>query len=385
MLIIGLMSGTSLDGIDAALVRIREQGHEIDLELVKLVSFPFSQELKKRLRHLLPPNPGSVKELARMHFHLGKKLAEAALMVIEKARLSPAEVDLIGSHGQTICNLPLGQDEFSPHSRLQIGDISVIAVKTGITTVGDFRPADVAAGGEGAPLIPYFDYHAFKSSEHSRAILNLGGIANVTYIPKGAPMDDLQGFDMGPANMLLDSLVRSLTEGREDFDRDGLWAAKGEVQQELLQKLMSHPFVRKSPPKSAGREEFGEGLLKEIVRESENDGLSKANLIATVTAFTAEAIVYNCRRFLGPIDEVIVGGGGAFNKTLLAMIQERFSKVRVTTTEEYGIPVKAKEAMGFALLAYQTLHRRPNNVPSVTGAAHPTIMGKIAWGSNRDG
>ena len=229
-------------------------------------------------------------------------------------------------------------------------------------------------------MIPYFDYHAFKSSEYNRVILNLGGIANITYIPAGGQIHDVRGFDTGPGNMLLDGLIRLLSEGRESFDLDGQTAARGKPHQGLLQRLMTHPFVHKDPPKSAGREEFGKGFLEEVIKESRNYNLSNDDLIATVTAFTAEAIVCNCKHFLGPVDEVIVGGGGALNKTILAMIQERFSEAWVTTTKEYGIPIKAKEAMGFALLAYQAFHRRPNNVPSVTGAKHPVIMGKIAWG-----
>jgi anhydro-N-acetylmuramic acid kinase len=380
MLTVGLMSGTSLDGIDAALVKISERDDQVNIKLLGFESIPYPQELKQRLKHLLPPNPGSVKGLARMHFYLGQKLAEAALGVIEKAHLSPSEIDLIGSHGQTICNLPMGKNEFSPHSRLQIGDVSVIAVKTGITTVGDFRPADVAAGGEGAPLIPYFDYYAFHSPNKSRVILNIGGIANVTYIPAGAGLEGVKGFDTGPGNMLLDGLVSALTDGREVFDQDGHFAGKGIPCIALLKELMSSRFIHKHPPKSAGREEFGDNFLKELINKASVYRLSAEDLIATTTAFTAEAIAYNCKHFLGPVAELIVGGGGAFNKTLLAMLQKHFLGARVTTTEEYGIPIKAKEAMGFALLAYQAFHRRYNNVPSVTGAKHPVVMGKITWG-----
>lgn len=381
MRVIGLMSGTSLDSIDAALVNIEDNGNQVKMDLLALESIPYSEELKDKLNRLLPPNRGSVEELAYMHFYLGKKLAEAAFQVIEKAHLSPSEVSLIGSHGQTICNLPQGEGEFSPHSRLQIGDISVIAVQTGITTVGDFRPADVAAGGEGAPLIPYFDYHAFRSTSKNRVIVNIGGIANVTYLPAGARLDDVRGFDTGPGNMIIDAVVRLVDENGEGFDRDGRLASQGVPCDPLLKRLMAHPFIGKNPPKSAGREEFGEKFLKQVIEESRNYNLSHSDLIATVTAFTAEAIAYNCKRFLGPIDEVIVGGGGAFNKTLLAMIRERFPHAKVTTTDEYGIPAKAREAMGFALLAYQAFHGRPNNVPSVTGANRPVVMGKIAWGN----
>ncbi len=381
MRVIGLMSGTSLDGIDAALVNIEEERDQIKIDLLALESVAYTEELRSKLKYLLPPNEGGIEELAYLHFYLGQKLAEAALRVMRKAHLASSEVDLIGSHGQTICNLPQGKDEFSPHSRLQIGDISVIAAQTGITTVGDFRPADVAAGGEGAPLIPYFDYHAFKSVSKTRAIINIGGIANVTYLPAGAKLDDVQGFDTGPGNMVIDAVVRLLHDNGEGFDRDGRLASKGTPCDPLLKGLMSHPFIQKNPPKSAGREEFGEEFLNRVIEGSRNYNLSNSDVIATITAFTAEAIAYNCKHFLGPVDEVIVGGGGAFNKTLLDMIRERFLHAEVTTTDEHGIPAKAREAMGFALLAYQAFHGKPNNVPSVTGAKRSVVMGKIAWGN----
>lgn len=378
-LVVGLMCGTSLDGIDAALVEIDASSDNVSFALRGTSFTPFDKDTRARLVQVLPPNKGTVDELAYLHFYLGEILADAVRQVASECKVLLSDIDLIGTHGVTIRNLQSRGQGF-PHSRLQIGDISVIAIKTGITTVGDFRPADVAAGGEGAPLIPYFDYYAFRSSASNRVILNLGGIANVTYIPAGAELADVRGFDTGPANMILDSLIRKLTEGRECFDRDGLWAARGHVHPGLLSSLMDHPFVRKEPPKSAGREEFGESFLRDVIQKAAEYGLSNDDLVTTITGFTVEAITYNCEQFLGPVDEVIVGGGGAFNLTILRMLRERFPEVRVVTTDEYGIPAKAREAMGFALLAYQTLRQTPNNVPSVTGAQRPVVMGKIAWG-----
>lgn len=380
MLVVGLMSGTSLDGVDAVLVEITEAKGEIRMQFLDSVSRQYPPAFKEKLLRILPPNEGSVKELAYLHYLLAEEYAAAVLSLLEKVKLSPNQVDLIGCHGQTVCNLPQGKDGFSPRARLQLGDISVIAIRTGIATVGDFRPADVAAGGDGGPLTPYFDFHAFRSFQRHRVILNIGGIANVTYIPAGAGLEEVRGFDTGPGNMLIDALVQQGTGGQQAYDRDGELAARGKVHKTLLEELLRHPFVKKAPPKSAGREEFGSHFAEDLLRRAEALGLSPPDLIATVTAFTAEAIIANCQRFLGPIDEVIVGGGGAYNRTLMTLLQEGFKPVPVRTTEEYGVPIKSREAMGMALLAYQAFHRRPNNVPGVTGARCPVVMGKIAWG-----
>lgn len=380
MLVVGLMSGTSLDGVDAVLVEITEAEGEIKIKFLDSISRQYPPGLKEKLLRILPPNEGSVKECAYLHYHLAEEYAAAVLSLLEKAKLSPTQVELIGSHGQTVCNLLPGKDGFSPRARLQLGDISVIAIRTGITTVGDFRPADVAAGGDGGPLIPYFDFHVFRSPDRHRVVLNIGGIANVTYIPAGAGLEEVRGFDTGPGNMLIDALVQRVTRGKQSYDRDGELAARGKIHKILLEELLSHPFVTRNPPKSAGREEFGSHFVEDILRRAKALKLSPPDLIATVTAFTAEAIITNCQRFLGPIDEVIVGGGGAYNRTLMSLLQEGFKPVPVQTTEEYGVPIKAREAMGIALLAYQAFHRRPNNVPSVTGARYPVVMGKIAWG-----
>ncbi len=387
MLVIGLMSGTSMDGITAVLVEIREleprEGAEPKLiaKLIELETYPYPSELK---RHLLTlRESGRVEELCCMDFYLGELFAQAALKVMEKAGRSREEIDLIGSHGQTICHLSQGLEgfEFSAPSTLQIGEIDVIAERTKITTVGDFRPKDLAAGGEGAPLIPYADYHLFHDPERHRAILNIGGIANITYLPAGAGLNEIIAFDTGPGNMIIDGVLRRLTGDEQAYDRNGEMAAKGRVNQRLLQELLQHPFISRRPPKSTGREEFGEEFLNWLMERARPLRLRNEDLVATVTAFTAEAIAENCRRFLGGIDELIVGGGGAYNRTLLRMLEERLKGVYVTTTQAYGIPVEAKEAMGFAILAYQAFHRRANNVPSATGAKHPVVLGKISWGA----
>ncbi len=387
MLVVGLMSGTSMDGITAALVDIRdlsEGGGKLKVELVAHETVPFSNELRERLITLSAG--GSIPELCVMNFYLGELFADAALRVIEKSGRHRREVQLIGSHGQTVCHLPRGLDaagKFSRPSTLQIGEIDVIAERTGITTVGDFRPRDMAAGGEGAPLIPYVDYVLFANPERSRVLLNIGGIANVTYLPAGVNLNGVKAFDTGPGNMVIDRIVQEVSGGKKRFDVDGTIAARGEIDQKLLRELMEHPFIHREPPKSTGREEFGESFAIRLFKEARRRGLGPEDLVATVTAFTVESIVENCRRFLGPFEELIVSGGGACNLTIMRWLAERLPGVKVTTTEEYGIPIQAKEAVGFAILAYQALKKRPNNIPAATGAKRPVVMGKVAWGRKR--
>lgn len=380
MFVVGLMSGTSLDGVDAAVVDITEEDGRIKMDLAGLVSMPYSKVFVERLRQVLPPNDGTVADLARLHYYLGEQYAVAVKQAMEVTGFLPEQVGLIGCHGQTVCNVPPGEDEFSPHARLQIGDTSVIAVRTGIPTVGDFRPAEVAAGGEGAPLISYFDYHAFRSDKHNRVVLNMGGIANVTYLPKNAGLEDVRGFDTGPGNMLLDRLVQMMSGGELQFDTDGEWAARGTVHAGLLEELLQHPFVVRCPPKSAGREEYGAQFAQGVLSQARQSGISDEDLLATCAAFTAEAVVSNCRQFLGSVDELIVGGGGAHNRLLLRLLEDGFAPAAVVTTDQFGVPSKAREAMGIALLAYQSFRQRANNVPGVTGAQRSVVMGKLSWG-----
>lgn len=380
------MSGTSMDGITAALVEIGEDedSERIKVKLIAYETFPFSDSLRKKLFDLC--NSGSVQELCVMNFYLGELFADAALQVIKKAGKQPSEVDFIGSHGQTICHLPSGlasAGEFSRPSTLQIGEIDVIAEITGITTVGDFRPRDMAAGGQGAPLIPYVDYVLFASPDRNRVMLNIGGIANVTYLPAGGDLSTIKAFDTGPGNMIIDTVVQTLSGGEKKYDKDGMMAAAGRINGELLRNLLAHPFIYKFPPKSTGREDFGEPFAMQIINKAQLRGLTPEDLVATVTAFTVESIVENCRRFLGPFEELIVSGGGARNLTIMRWLAERLPGIKVTTTEEYGIPVQAKEAVGFAILAYQTLRGKPNNVPAATGARRHVVMGKISWGREK--
>ncbi len=404
MRVIGLMSGTSADGVDAALVEMASSGRRC--RLIAFEIFPYPKSLQRDLialasqtlasqmltsQMLASQTPasatltsvmsGSVANLCRMNFLLGERFAEAAIKIAQKAGIPLSKIDLIGSHGQTVSHLPKGNGR-TP-STLQIGEPSVIAERTGITTVADFRPRDMAAGGEGAPLTPYFHHYLFSDQRRSRVIVNIGGISNITYLAAGASLGKTLAFDTGPGNMLIDGLVRALTTGRRMMDRGGAIARKGESDAALLSELMRHPFIRRPPPKSTGREEFGPIMIDRILKRKEALHLSMPDIIRTATRFSASAISEQIDRFIqrkGVVDEVIVGGGGAKNPVLLSHLSEAMSPVPVTTFESLGIDGRAIEAMTFALLAVQTFRGKPNNIPSVTGARHPVILGKIIPG-----
>ncbi len=382
MLVVGLISGTSMDGITAALVEMKQgpSGDDLDLDvnLLDWINKEYPPQVKEKL--LVLREEGTVPELCALNFLLGDYFAEAALEVIKRAEKSPEQIDLICNHGQTICHLPqrFVESEFGVSSTLQIGESDVIVERTGITTIGDFRTRDMAAGGEAAPLIPYVDHILFRSKTHARVLLNLGGIANVTHMPASATLEDLVAFDTGPASMIIDGVVEHLTQGQKVYDENGVMAGQGRIDESFLDMLMQHPFIHLPPPKSTGREEFGKDFLHELLHKAEAAQLDGNDLVATVTAFSAASLVLNCQTFLDGFDELIVGGGGAHNQTLLKMIDARLNDVKIMTTQSMGIPVEAKEAIGFAIMGYQAFHGRPNNVPNATGAKYPVVMGKIS-------
>jgi len=311
--------------------------------------------------------------VCRMNFTLGELFASAALRLIAEAGLRPDEVDLIGSHGQTIWHEPKPVEAGGVISRstLQIGEPAVIAERTGVVTVADFRVRDVAAGGQGAPLVPYFDYCLLRSDRKSRAVQNIGGIGNVTYLPAGCGLSQVLAFDTGPGNMIIDALCAQFF-GRP-YDRDGEIAASGRVSPALLAELMAHPYLAERPPKTTGRELFGVQFARDL---AERTGLAPADLVATATAFTAHSIAGAYRRFLGRVDEVIVGGGGARNPVLMRMLSEALPEAAVMTHEAVGIDSDAKEAIAFALLANDCILGLSTNVPGATGG-RPAILGKV--------
>jgi anhydro-N-acetylmuramic acid kinase len=384
MKVIGLMSGTSGDGIDAVLVDIRGHGEALKVKMLAHLARPYSRSLQQRI--LEASLKGTVGDVCHLNALLGELFAQAALRVTARAGFEPSDVALIGSHGQTIHHLPAGTRETGVgliRSTLQIAEPAVIAERTGIMTIAGFRPRDMAAGGEGAPLAPYAHYVLLSHPRRSRLIVNLGGISNVTYLPKGGKRDDAAAFDTGPANMVLDALMQRLSEGRMPFDRGGKQAAKGTIHRELLAELMAHPFLKRRPPKSTGREEFGEHFTEQLLARQRAYRLRSEDLLATCAYWTAAA-VGSARRWLrGGIDEVVVGGGGVYNETVMRHLRTVFRNASVRTFDDVGWKSKAFEAIAFAVLAYQTVCGRPANLPRVTGARHPVLLGVIVPGGVR--
>jgi anhydro-N-acetylmuramic acid kinase len=385
LLIAGLMSGTSLDGIDAVLVRVRGAGSAMRFRQIAYMERPFPAGMRRQLLRNSVPDTSRVDEIARLTMALGLEYAGAVHALARAARVPLASVDLIGSHGQTIHHLPRPARVAGRaiRSTLQIGDPSALAASTGITTVGDFRVADMAVGGQGAPLVPYIDWLLFRSEDVHRLILNIGGIANLTAIPKGAARDDVVAFDTGPGNMVVDALVRRLF-GRP-FDRDGRIASRGRVSQGLLRLLLRDSFLHTRPPKSTGRERYGEAFVDRLLARV--GALGRDDIVATASAFTAAAVHDACRRYVVrtmPVEELIVSGGGARNAFFMSELARLFAPARIRTTGEFGVPADAREAITFALLANETIHGLPANMPRVTGARRPVILGKICPGRNFD-
>jgi len=381
MKVLGLMSGTSADGIDAALVDIYGAPPDLDVELISFTHVPFSAEQRAQVFALFDPRTGTVDHICYMNFQLGEWFAAAALQAMADAGVQPDDMDLIGSHGQTIYHA-VG-DDAPVKSTLQIGEEAVIAAHTGITTVADFRVADVAVQGQGAPLVSYVDWLLLRHPTRRRAIQNIGGIANVTYLPPGDDDSAVLAFDTGPGNMLIDFAASLVTRGNQTYDQNGALAAAGRVDEALLSELMAHPFLSQHPPKTAGREQFGVGFGDEVWERAQSHGIGGDDIVATLTAFTAASIADAYGRFLPRMpDEVILGGGGANNQTLVRMLRRRLDPTAVTTHEALGIPSDAKEALAFAVLAYETIHGRCGNLPSCTGARKRTVLGKITAGAN---
>ena len=384
MNVVGLISGTSADGVDAVLVEISGKGIQSQVKLLAFESYAYSKELRRQLMKVASGG-GNGEEICHLNFWVGEVFSRAVLKVAQKAGISLEKVELVGSHGQTIAHrpYPIREAGFKIRSTLQIGEPSVIAERTGVTTVADFRTRDVAAGGQGAPLTPYLHYILFQDSHKSRLVINVGGISNITYLRAGRGPRDLLAFDTGPGNMLIDGTVACWTKGKEEMDKGGQLAARGKVHEVLLRELMRHPYLRKQPPKTTGREEFGKGLVERVFKLSRRYRLKKEHLMATVTAFTVQSIAYGFKRYVlskGPVDQIVVGGGGTRNSTLMKWLREALAPAPVLTFEDFRLESRAVEAMAFALMAYQTIVAEPNNLPAATGAPHPVIMGKIIPG-----
>ena len=380
MIVAGVMSGTSADGINVALVRIQtRRGASGKPALIGHAEYPYAVNIRRAVLAAMNAQSASVADLSRLNFLLGELYADAVLATQKRFRV---KADLVGCHGQTIYH----QGESAPYLgrtvavTWQTGEGAVVAARVGAPCVSDFRPADMAVGGKGAPLVPFLDYLFYRDSRVGRIVQNIGGIANLTAIPAGAGPEKVIAFDTGPGNMVIDAVMERLFGKR--FDRGGRVAASGTVDDGAIAKLMRTPFFREKPPKTAGREEFGREFVAKFVRLCGRT--NKANVAATATAFTARSIADAVQRFVlrrARFAEMVVSGGGAKNPTLMGMLANELSTLGVAlrTSDEFGIPAEAKEAVAFALMAYETWHQRPSNVPSATGAKRSAVLGKISY------
>ena len=421
MLVLGMMSGTSADGIDSALVKISGAPPNLKIKLLGHAKQAFPPAIRKEILRVAEQNPLTPGEFSQLHTRFGRVYAEDALAACKKLKILPRKIDLIGNHGQTIFHQgsPASRSPLATRhsplaskiaSTLQIGDGSVIANLTGITTVSDFRPADIALGGQGAPLVPFADYALYRHRKLGRVSLNIGGIANITVIPANAKPQDVFAFDTGPGNMLIDALVQHFTHGRQRYDQDAALAMRGSLDRRMLLKLLQDTYFKLPPPKSTGREYFGASYTQKILALGRQYRAKPNELIHTVTIFTALSIADALKRFVLPktkIHQLIVSGGGANNPLVMAELTallgfansappgtpisrlatlkspRRSLVIDVIPSSQFQIPEDAKEALAFAVLAYETFHQRPSNLPSATGASGPAILGKISYAPPR--
>jgi len=379
LIVAGVMSGTSADGIDVALVNI--SGSEpLALKLLAHHHFPYPARVRQAVLAAMNATRASVADLSRLNFVLGELYADSVSKALQKS--GTTNLELVGCHGQTIYH----QGEAARYlgrnvaCTWQTGEGSVIAARLRVPVVSDFRPADMAAGGKGAPLVPFLDFALFRDASAGRIVQNIGGIANLSVIPADARLEDVLAFDTGPGNMVMDQLMQKLFD--KSYDRNGAVAARGKVMEPVLREILRRPFFRKSPPKTAGREEFGREFAAEFLRSCKR--ASKEDVMTTATALTAYSIIDAIRRFAlsrGEFRDYIVSGGGTQNRTLMRMLSENVGPLGLTlrTTDDLGIPSQAKEAVAFAVLAYETWHHRPANIPSATGAKRAAVLGKISY------
>lgn len=381
-LVAGLMSGTSLDGIDVVIARLNGHGRELKIEQVAFVTSPYSKEIRQWVLRNSIEETSSVLELSQLNVRLAFEYASAIRQALDIAKVRMEDLALIGSHGQTVHHVPApvrcaGQPITST---FQIGDPSVLATITGVPVVGDFRLADMALGGQGAPLVPYFDWVYFAADGETRGLLNIGGISNITVLPGTATSDDVFAFDTGPGNMLIDTLSQRFYG--LPFDPQGKNAGKGVVHDDLLAGLLLDPYLIQEPPKSTGREYFGELFIRNMESMAADKGLvlSAEDWMATATTFTAYSIYQAYARFIRPhttLDVLIVSGGGKHNEFLMERLSRSFAPIPVRTVDDYGLDSDAKEALCFAVLAHETINGIPTNIPKATGASRPTVLGKI--------
>ena len=360
MRVAGIMSGTSLDGVDVAIIDI--EGRRI--ATVAFLTTPYTSAMRRAILDVSNATTTTA-SISRLSFKLGETYAKAVLDTCRRRRVALDSIQLIGCHGQTIYHE-------SGRNTLQIGEAAVVAERTGIPVVSDFRTRDIAAGGQGAPLVPFVDYLLFRHRSRNRVALNIGGIANITAMSKNG---EVIAFDTGPGNMVIDALTAIHTKGKQTFDRGGRLAKSGRVNQELLDSLLDDPYYAQRPPKSVGREQYG----AEFVRRLLSSKLPLPDLISTATTLTAASVSIGISRFAPGCEELIVSGGGTHNPQILGRLAAFLPQVAIATSADYGIDVDAKEAVAFAILASQTWRRRPSNLPSATGARRPVVLGKISY------
>ncbi|MDE2747806.1 MAG: anhydro-N-acetylmuramic acid kinase [Chloroflexota bacterium] len=382
MIVIGLMSGTSADGVDVAICDIGGQPSDMTVNLVAGATFEYEPEIRQRILVCCDPKESSVDQIAALHVDLAHVFADRVLELIDRQSMSAEQIDLIGSHGQTVWHSVLPNGDVN--ASLQIVEAAVLAERTGITTISNFRARDIAAGGQGAPLTSYIDWLLLRRPTRWRAVQNIGGMGNVTFLP---PLSDETSapvaFDTGPGNALLDAAVAHFSAGALHYDRDGEYARRGRVNEEWLDELLQHPYYARDYPKTTGRETFGTAAALALVADARRRGLTAPEIIATLTALTATNIADAYRRFApAPMDEVILGGGGRHNPVMVGMLRELLAPAKVMTHEDIGMDSDFKEALVFALLAYETWHGRPATLPALTGARKASLLGSITPGGN---
>ncbi len=377
--VVGLMAGTSLDGVDAALVQIKNNWIDTRINLIGFLEFPFPKGLKPLILRNSVKETSNVEDISQLNFLIPKIYCDAIKMLCNQINFDINKIDLIGTHGQTIHHLPNSTEYFGYQvsSTLQIGDPSVLAKLMGKITVGDFRPSDVALGGQGAPLVPYFDFLLFHSTEKNRGLLNIGGISNITILNKETGQNNVLAFDTGPGNMMIDILMKRFYE--KEFDENGSIASSGKLNEDLLIALITKDnFIESEPPKSTGREYYGMEFLLPFFEEFKS--IPNEDWLHTVTKFTAYSVFRNYEKFIEKetkLDELFISGGGAKNKFLYESLAQYFENIEVKVIDEIGVSSDAKEAICFAVLANETISGNPSNIPRTTGASKPTILGKI--------
>lgn len=395
-IILGLNSGTSADGVDAVACEITGSGLKMSVRVIGHVALDYPESLRRRILAIMAPAQTKTEELCRLHTAIGEMFAETAARAVKKLALR--RIDLVGSHGQTVCHLPPAPSRTrrgtpTEVGTMQIGDAAIISERLRVPVVSQFRQADMAAGGQGAPLVPWTDYVLFADPKRNRVVQNIGGIANLTWLPSGGRIEQVIAFDTGPGNMLIDGLVSHFTRGKEHYDKNGRRAQQGKVHPQLLESLLTHPYLARTPPKSCGREQFGEAWMTSLLKQFKNLKLPPNDWIATATSFSALATALAYAMFLPgtssrgnrtypPMDEIILCGGGAKNPTLIRDLQNavtfggRLGDVKISTTDEYGISTQAKECVSFAMLAAACVDRVPANLPQVTGAKRRVVLGQ---------